>query len=102
MGVLTFTAIGILLGAVIPTARAAQGVGLVLFFLMMFISGAGPPLEVLGRPLQVMGDLSPLRHVVLLLQDPWNGFGWNVGAFFACSGFMLAAAVLSARFFRWE
>jgi hypothetical protein len=47
------------------------------WFVMLLISGPGPPLEVLPTTLQCVGDVTPLKHVVLLLQDPWFGFGWN-------------------------
>ena len=49
VSLLCFAALGILLGAIFKTARAAQGVGFVLFFLMLFLSGAGPPPEVLAE-----------------------------------------------------
>ena len=42
VSVLSFAALGVLLGAVLPTARAAQGVGLLLFQ------------EAIGRP--ALGD----------------------------------------------
>ncbi|HEY5387358.1 MAG TPA: ABC transporter permease, partial [Thermoleophilia bacterium] len=37
-----FAGIGTLLGAVMPSTRAAQGAGLMLFFVMLFLGGAGP------------------------------------------------------------
>ena len=40
---LSFAAVGILLGAIIPTTRAAQGIGVILFFIMLVLAGAGPP-----------------------------------------------------------
>jgi len=43
IGTLCFTAIGFFLGAVLPSTRAAQGLGLILFFVMMILGGAGPP-----------------------------------------------------------
>ena len=102
VGVLTFTAVGVFLGAVLPTARAAQGVGLLLFFLMMFISGAAPPPEVLGQPLVGMGEATPLKHAIILIQDPWLDLGWNNAALGILVAFMGVAAIASARFFRWE
>ena len=89
-------------GAVLPTARAAQGVGLVLFFLMMFVGGAGPPPEVLSDVLFNIGRIVPLKHVILVLQDPWLGIGWNVVASGVVAAFGVVAALLSFRFFRWE
>jgi ABC-2 type transport system permease protein len=78
VGALSFGAIGVLLGTLLPGARAAQGAGIILWFVMMMVGGAGPPPEVLGQTLRSVGDATPLKHVVTLIQDPWLGFGWNV------------------------
>lgn len=42
-GTLAFAALGSLIGSLVPTARAAQGLGLLLFFGLFFIAGGGPP-----------------------------------------------------------
>ena len=60
-----------------PTARAAQGIGVLLWFLMQMVSGAGPPPEVLSPALNRIGDALPLKHLVVALQDPWLGYGSN-------------------------
>ena len=39
-----FPALVILLRALIPSPRAAQGFGVMLFFVMIMVSGAGPPM----------------------------------------------------------
>jgi len=78
LGAFAFSAIGALLGAAMPTARAAQGAGVLLWFVMMIIAGAGPPPEVLTDATRAVADATPLRHVIILLQDPWLGFGWNL------------------------
>lgn len=96
LGAVTFAAIGILLGLALPTARSAQGVGVMLWFVMLMLAGAGPPREVMTSAMQWTGDLLPLRYVTLLIQDPWLGFGWNAGAMLAVLGFLSAAAALAA------
>jgi len=53
--VVMFACIGVMLGAVIPSARAAQGVGLSLFFVMMFLAGTAPPRKLLGGVLERVG-----------------------------------------------
>ena len=78
LGSLCFGAIGVLLGTVLPGARAAQGAGIILWFVMMMVGGAGPPPEVIGEVLRSVAKATPLTHVVTLIQDPWLGFGWNV------------------------
>jgi IstB-like ATP binding protein len=42
------------------------------------------------------------RRLVLMLQGPWLGFGWDARASFATLGFLVVAAALALRFFRWE
>ena len=68
----------------------------------MILSGAGPPPEVMTKTMQWIGDATPLSHVIILLQDTWLGFGWNMTEFAIIGGIMVVAALLSLRFFRWE
>jgi ABC-2 type transport system permease protein len=96
LGAVTFAAIGILLGLALPTARSAQGVGVMLWFVMLMLAGAGPPREVMTSAMQWTGDLLPLRYVTLLIQDPWLGFGWNAGAMLVVLVFLAAATTLAA------
>lgn len=42
-GILAFTGIGLALGSLLPTARAAQGLGLLLFFGLFFIARVARP-----------------------------------------------------------
>ena len=73
-----FVAIGIFLGAVMPTAQAAQAVGLVLFFVSEMTAGVGPPREVLPQTMQQVALALPLTHVPTALQDSWIGRGVNL------------------------
>jgi ABC-2 type transport system permease protein len=102
LGLVSFTAFGFFLGAVLPSTRAAQGLGLILFFVMMILGGAGPPPEVLTGAMDTVGLITPLRHVILILQDPYLGFGWNQNASLIVAGITVVATALAARFFRWE
>lgn len=99
---LSFAALGVLLGSVLPTTRAAQGVGMPLFFLMFVLSGTGPPREVMTLTMQRVGEAMPLWYVVTLMQDIWLGFGWNVGASLIVMGILLLTAAVSFFAFRWE
>lgn len=102
LGAFAFAAIGIFLGSALPSARSAQGAGLILFFVMMMISGAGPPRGVLNDAMQTVGNLLPLTHVVLLLQGAWLGQGWDWSAFWLVNGFLGGAGILTWRLFRWS
>jgi ABC-2 type transport system permease protein len=102
LGLVSFIALGFFLGAVLPSTRAAQGLGLILFFVMMILGGAGPPPEVLTGAMDIVGKITPLRHVILILQDPYLGLGWNQNASLIVTGVTAVATALATRFFRWE
>jgi ABC-2 type transport system permease protein len=102
LGALCFSAIGFLLGALLPSTRSAQGLGLILFFVMMILGGAGPPLEVLTSSMRVISDATRIRYVIGLIQDPWLGFGWNTEYSLIVGGITILTALLAVRLFRWD
>jgi ABC-2 type transport system permease protein len=87
-----FAALGSALGLLLPTARAAQGLGVLLFFVFLMLGGAGPPREVLPDAMVVLSDLTPLTHAGRLLRAPWLGDPWDLGAT-AVMGGMLAVSL---------
>lgn len=98
---LGFAAFGIFLGAVLPTARAAQAVGMLVWFVMLFLGGAGPPPEVLTSGMQQMADFIPLWHAVQMMQDVWLGLDAGL-SWLVFGAIALVSTVLGLRFFRWE
>ena len=100
--VVCFGAIGVLLGAVLPSARAAQGLGLMLFFAMMFLSGTDGPREILGDVMRGIGEAFPLTHSFIVMQDPWIGFGMNLGRLAIVLVVAVLAGLAAVRAFRWE
>lgn len=97
-----FVAIGIMLGAVMPNAQAAQAVGLVLFFVSEMTAGVGPPREVMPGAMRTIADGFPLTHVAIALQDPWIGRGANLVELAVVLAVAAAAFLIAARAFRWE
>lgn len=98
---LMFAGIGILLGAVLPSSRAAQALGVMLWFVFLMVGGAGPPPEVLTGAMGAVGELTPLRPAIRVMQDGWldldPGMGWWVVA-----ALLVLTAAVAVRFFRWE
>jgi ABC-2 type transport system permease protein len=93
----TFSAIGVALGTLLPNARSAQVAGMILFFVMMMLSGAGPPPEVLKGPMRIVHDMLPLTYGIRLIQDPWLDFDWSLRAILVTLGFLLAAGAVALR-----
>ena len=102
LGTVCFTALGVALGATLPGTRSAQGLGLMLFFVMLILGGAGPPPELLTGFLRTVGNFTPTHHVITLLQDPWLGFGWNMTETFIVGGITIVAGFVALTFFHWE
>ncbi len=95
-------AFGFILASVLRNARTAQSVAMVVFFPMMFLSGAALPRPLLPEAIQDVAQVLPLTHVVTLLDDAWSGAGWNPVAMVVLLGVLVAGVALSTRLFRWE
>jgi ABC-2 type transport system permease protein len=88
---LAFAALGTALGLLLPTARAAQGLGVLLFFVFLMLGGAGPPREVLPDAMVVLSDLTPLTYAGRLLRAPWLGDTWDLGATAVMGGMLVVS-----------
>jgi ABC-2 type transport system permease protein len=101
---LTMFAVGYLIASLAPGARTAQVIGMVIFYPMMFLSGASIPLEVMPEGVRRISDFLPLTHVVTLLRGLWFGEGWgeHLTEVIILGGILVVGAGLAARFFRWE
>jgi ABC-2 type transport system permease protein len=98
---LAYSALGILLGALLPTARAAQALGMIIWFVMLMLGGAGPPPEVLTGAMSTIRVLTPLWHGVAVMQDEWLGLDPG-GSWFVVVGLLLVCGTIAVRWFRWE
>ena len=93
---LSFAGLGALLGFLLPTARAAQGLGVLLFFVFMMLGGAGPPKEILPTALSRIADGIPVTHAGELIRGPWMGTGWDVQAMFVVLAMLVVSLGLTA------
>jgi ABC-2 type transport system permease protein len=100
VGSLSVLTMGFLLASLLPTARSAQAAGMILFFPMWLLSGAGPPPAVLTEGMRTVSDALPLSYVVRALQDPWLGTGSNRPELLLLAGIMVVAGALSVRLAR--
>jgi ABC-2 type transport system permease protein len=104
LGSMSFFALGFVIAGLMPTARTAQVVAMVLFYPMLFLSGAAIPREVMPETIRRYAEVLPLTHVVSLLRGLWVGESWGqhlteVGALIAMT---VIGIIISAKTFRWE
>jgi ABC-2 type transport system permease protein len=70
-GALTLVALGVAVGLAVPTARAAQAVGLLAFFPLYLLGGGGPPKGAMTGPMHAIANAIP--STVPAITDPWLG-----------------------------
>jgi len=101
---LAMFSLGYLIASLAPNARVANIIGMVLLYPMLFLSGAGFPLELLPDSLKRVSNLLPLTYVVKLLRGLW--FGKPLSELWlpilVLGVILIVCSLLAARFFRWE
>lgn len=101
-GVAALFALGLLVAAVAPTARAATGIGMLLFIPNMFLAGVYFPTEEMSHSLQIVGDYSPLGAALHAVRQSWMGQQPHPLYLGIMAAWAVAASLAAARFFRWE
>ncbi len=101
---LSFYSLGFILAGLVPTARTAQVVGMVLLYPMLFLSGAGFPRELLPEAIKKISNFLPLTYVVNLLRGLWIGEAWgqHVTDVIVLIALLLVGVVVSYKTFHWE
>jgi ABC-2 type transport system permease protein len=101
---LSFFALGFILAGLMPTARTAQVVGMVILYPMLFLSGAGFPRELLPETIKKISTFLPLTYVVTLLRGLWVGDPWSTHLtdVFVLAGILVVGVLISIKTFRWE
>lgn len=92
-----FVSIGVLLGTLLPSARAAQAVGLLLFFPSFLLGVGGPPPAVMSAPLREIAERLPLALANDAIREPWLGIGTGTGPLLATVVIAVVATTLAAR-----
>src|SRR3984957_10623672 len=88
LGAVAFVSIGVLLGSLLPSARSAQAVGMLLFFPSFLLGAGGPPAHVGGSAVTLVAGPLPLTLLTNAVREPWLGLG-------PATGSLIAVAVLA-------
>ncbi|WP_139981788.1 ABC transporter permease [Nocardioides litoris] len=97
LGSVAFVGIGVLLGTVLPSARSAQALGMLLFFPSFLLGVGGPPPAVLSPALRDLSEVLPLALVTEAVRDPWLGLGSATGPLVVVGLGAVVALALAAR-----
>ncbi|OLF11334.1 ABC transporter permease [Actinophytocola xanthii] len=102
LAALAMFALGLLVASVAPNGRAAGGIGMLLFFPVMFFAGLWVPRDAMNDVLRTISDFTPLGAGVQSLQDATAGHWPQLLHVAVMLGWTVAAGGLAARYFRWE
>lgn len=97
IGAVCFIALGVLLGSVLPSARSAQAVGLVLFFPSFLLGAGGPPPNVMGSVVRDVARPLPLTLLTTAVREPWLGIGAATTSLIALAALTVVVTAVAAR-----
>ncbi|HEY7176279.1 MAG TPA: ABC transporter permease [Micromonosporaceae bacterium] len=97
LGSVAFVSLGVLLGSVLPSARAAQAVGLILFFPSFLLGSGGPPPHVMGAALRNISGYLPLTRLTDAVRAPWLGLGTATASLIVVAVLAVVASALAMR-----
>lgn len=105
LGALCFLSIGFLLTGLIKSARAANGISMIVFFMLMFLGGIYFPNDVMPDFLRTFSNTLPstnlndaLRAVMIMglgIEEAWREL-------LVVGGWFIGSLVVAVRLFRWE
>jgi ABC-2 type transport system permease protein len=94
--------IGLVIAAVVPSARAASGVGTIVYFPMLFFAGVWTPGATMPDAARNVADFTPIGAASEAIADAWSG-AWPTPLHLAVLvGCAVVASAAAARLFRWE
>ncbi len=102
LAAVSLLAVGLFIGAVAPSASAAQGFGMALYFPMLFFAGVYFPRAAMPEGLRRLSDLTPAGAAVQALTDTWLGHAPSSSSLLVMAAFALGFGLLATIFFRWE
>jgi ABC-2 type transport system permease protein len=100
LGTAAVLGLGLLIGAVAPTARTAGAAGTLLFFPLMFFAGLWTPQ--MSPAMRHIGEFTPLGATVQGLRATMAGAWPDPATLAVLAGCALVCTAAAARFFRWN
>jgi ABC-2 type transport system permease protein len=96
--------LGLLVASLAPSAKAASAAASLLYFPMIFLSGATVPFEILPRGLRIFAEILPATQGIKLLKGAVLGAPIGDAAIPIAVLCLVAIASysLSIKFFRWD
>jgi len=102
LSILALFSIGLVVAAVAPNARVANGVGLLIWFVSAFFAGIYLPKEQMPHLLSRIGDFTPLGAARQAIQDAWGGSGPQLQHLIVLAVVAAIGGTAALKLFRWQ
>ncbi|WP_213455994.1 ABC transporter permease [Rhizomonospora bruguierae] len=102
LGVAALFGVGLLIAALAPNGRAANGVGVLLYFPCAFLAGLMLPVAGMPPAVAAAGRFTPLGAFREALLAAWAGGRTDPLPLVIMAAWAIALAAAAARYFRWE
>jgi ABC-2 type transport system permease protein len=101
---LSMFSIGLVVAGVLPSAKAVNLVSYLIYFPMLFLSGATIPLKVMPEGVRAVARALPMTYGVELMQGAWlgNPLGNYWVDMLVLGGVFVVCTGLAVSLFRWE
>lgn len=101
---LSIFSLGFLIAAVAPNMMAATAIAYLVYFPMLFLTGATIPIEMMPETMQKIAAVLPVTHVVKAMKAVWLGesIASVSSSLLLLAGIMVVCFFLSFKLFRWE
>lgn len=94
--------IGVLIGGLAPRAVTASGLGMLIYFPMLFLAGLWTPGPLMPDVVERIATYSPLGAAAQAMNQAWFGSGLPWVQLFVMVGWAVLMFTIAARTFRWE
>lgn len=101
LAVLSAFALGSLVAALAPTAAAANGWGMTLYFTSLFFAGVWLPLPLMPDLVQTLAAYSPLGAATQAMTDAWVGAPFPGTELLVMAVWAVVGLPVAVRLFRW-
>ncbi|EID55783.1 ABC transporter permease [Saccharomonospora xinjiangensis] len=102
LGTTALFSIGLLVGALAPSSRAANGIAMGVFFPMLALGGVWVPAEFLPSALRWAADTLPMGAMFNALRTAWAGNWPGMAPFVSLIVTTVVCLAVAARRFRWQ
>lgn len=102
LGAIALLSVGLLIGALVPTASSGQGIGMLFYFPLLFFAGVYLPLEVMPEGVRTVSGYTPSGAVVQALSASWAGDVPSTSSLWVMAAYGVVVGTLAIVVFRWD